>query len=69
MQVSEHKMDLEYMLIDGATGLIYGPYETFLQARDRAEDFEQWEIINREGNLVDWSPTSSTVPTTTELAA
>jgi hypothetical protein len=62
-------MDLEYTLIDGATGLIYGPYETFRQARDRAEDFEQWEIINREGNLVDWSPTSSTVLTTTELAA
>ena len=62
-------MDFEYTLIDCATGLIYGPYETFSQARDRAEDFEQWEIINREGNLVDWSATSSTVLTTTELAA
>ena len=48
-------MDLEYTLIDCATGLIYGPYETFLQARERAEDFEQWEILNRDGNLVDWS--------------
>jgi hypothetical protein len=62
-------MDLEYTLIDCATGLIHGPYETFSQARDRADDFEQWEIINREGNLVDWNPTSSTVLTTTELAA
>ena len=30
-------MDLEYTLIDCATGLIYGPYETFLQARERAD--------------------------------
>ena len=62
-------MDLEYTLIDCATGLIYGPYETFRQARERAEGFEQWEIINRVGNLVDWSPTPSTVLTATEQAA
>ena len=61
-------MDLEYTLIV-ATGLIHGPYETFLQARERAEDFKQWEINNREGNLVDWSPTSSTVLAATEQAA
>ena len=54
-------MDLEYTLIDCATGLIYGPYETFRQARERADGFERWEIINRVGNLVDWSPTPSTV--------
>jgi hypothetical protein len=62
-------MDLEYTLIDCATGLIYGPYETFLHARERAEGFERWEIINRVGNLVDWSPTPSTVLTVTEQAA
>ena len=62
-------MDLEYTLIDCATGLIHGPYETFSQARDRAEDFEQWEIINREGNLIDWSTIPSTVLTATEQAA
>jgi hypothetical protein len=62
-------MDLEYTLIDCATGLIYGPYETFLQARERAEGFERWEIINRVGNLVDWSPTPSTVLTATQHAA
>ena len=62
-------MDLEYTLIDCAAGLIYGPYETFFQARERAEGFERWEIINREGNLVDWSPTSSTVRTAIEQAA
>jgi hypothetical protein len=49
-------MDLEYTLIDCSTGLIYGPYETFAQARDRAERFEFWEILNRVGHLVDWSP-------------
>jgi hypothetical protein len=62
-------MDLEYTLIDCATGLIYGPYETFRQAREHAEGFELWEIINRVGNLVDWSPTPSTVLTATQQAA
>jgi hypothetical protein len=62
-------MDLEYTLIDCATDLIYGPYETFLHARERAEGFERWEIINRVGNLVDWSPTPSTVLTATQRAA
>jgi hypothetical protein len=62
-------MDLEYTLIDCATGLIYGPYETFLQARECAESFERWEIINRAGNLIDWSPILSTVLTATEQAA
>ena len=62
-------MDLEYTLIDCATGLIYGPYETFPQAFERAEDFEQWEILNRDGNLVDWSPTPSTVLTAIQHAA
>ena len=33
------------------------------------EGFERWEIINRVGNLVDWSPTSSAILTATELAA
>jgi len=66
---NEDKMDLEYALIDCATSLIYGPYETFLQARERAEDFARWEIINRVGNLVDWSPTPSTVLTATQHAA
>ena len=62
-------MDLEYTLIDCAAGLIYGPYETFRQARERADGFERWEIINRVGNLVDWSPTPSTVLTATQHAA
>ena len=62
-------MDLEYTLIDCATGLIYGPYETFNRARERAEGFERWEIINRVGNLIDWSPTPATVLTATAQAA
>jgi hypothetical protein len=65
----EDKMDLEYTLIDCTTGLTYGPYETFHQARETAEGLERWEIINRLGNLVDWSPIPSTVLTATELAA
>jgi hypothetical protein len=62
-------MELGYTLIDCSTGLIYGPYETFNQARQHADDFERWEIINRDGNLVEWSPTPSNVLTTTEQAA
>jgi hypothetical protein len=62
-------INLDYTLIDCATGLIYGPYETFLQARERAASFERWEILNRAGNLIDWSPAPSTVPTATERAA
>jgi hypothetical protein len=48
-------MELEYTLIDCSTSLIYGPYETFNQARGHAEDFATWEILNGGGNLVDWS--------------
>ena len=62
-------MEFDYTLIDCSTGLIYGPYETFYQARERAANFERWEIINREGNLIDWSPTPSIVLAATEQAA
>ena len=62
-------MDLEYTLIDCATGLIYGPYETSRHARECAEGFERWEIINRVGDLVDWSPTPLIVQTATRQAA
>ena len=62
-------MELGYTLIDCSTGLIYGPYETFNQARQHADNFEQWEIINRDGNLVERSPTPSNVLTATEQAA
>jgi len=46
--------DLEFTLIDCATGLIYGPFETFHEARDRAEAFATWEILNGDGDPVDW---------------
>ncbi len=62
-------MDLEYRLIDCATGLTYGPYETFLQARECAEGFKRWEIINGVGDLIAWSPILSTVLTAIEQAA
>jgi hypothetical protein len=44
-----------YTLIDCATDLIYGSYETFDQARSHADDFVTWEILNGGGNLVDWN--------------
>jgi hypothetical protein len=62
-------MDSEYTLIDCATGLIYGPYETSRQARECAEDFVRWEIVNRAGDLIDWSPTPQAVMTADEQAA
>jgi hypothetical protein len=62
-------MELEYTLIDCSTGLIYGPYETFNEARERAEGFEFWEILNRVGHLVDWSPKPKAVaPSSAEAA-
>jgi hypothetical protein len=65
----EMEMELEYTLIDCSTDLIYGSYETFNQAREHAEDFERWEIINAEGNLVDWSPKPKAVaPASAEAA-
>ena len=62
-------MDSEYALIDCATGLSYGPYERCRQARERAEGFERWEVVNRAGDLVDWSPTPSSVMAAIEQAA
>jgi len=47
--------DLAYPLIDCTTGLIYGPYETCDQARDRAVEFVAWQILNSHGDLVEWS--------------
>jgi hypothetical protein len=38
------------------------------QAREHAEDFERWEIINYEGSLVDWSPNPDAVPAVAEAA-
>ena len=61
-------MELEYTLIDCSTSLIYGPYGTFKQTREHAEDFERWEIINAEGNLIDWSPKSKAIPAIAEAA-
>lgn len=47
-------MNAEYLLIDLATDLVWGPYPTLSEARSRAEDFENWEILNNE-NVVDWT--------------
>ena len=44
----------EYILVDYSTDLVYGPYETLNQARSHAEEFAHWEIIDGDGNLVDW---------------
>ena len=50
-------MKADYILIDCATGLSYGPFELVDRARHRAEavNIAKWEIINRAGKLVAWS--------------
>jgi hypothetical protein len=46
--------ELGYTLVNCVTDLIYGPYETFDQARGRADDFAVWEILTSDWSLVDW---------------
>jgi hypothetical protein len=48
---------VEYILIDCATGLSYGPFELVDQARHRAKvsNVAKLEIVNRDGELVAWS--------------
>ena len=60
---------LEYTLIDCDTDLIYGPYACFEEARECAEQFKRWEIINRDGGLVDWSRKPKTGGSTSAEAA
>jgi hypothetical protein len=43
-----------YTVIDCSTDLIYGPYETLKQAYSHTEEFDTWEIVNDDDNLVDW---------------
>lgn len=47
---------MEYTVIDCDTRLIYGPYETLAEARDRVEqyDLKTWEIIDTEGRTIEW---------------
>ena len=45
-----------YTLIDLYTDLVYGPYPTFHEARNRADNFTRWEIIRDDDETpVDWS--------------
>ena len=62
-------MELEYTLIDCSTGLIYGPYQTFNRARGHAEDFAIWEILNRDGDFIDWSSHPATAGSASAKAA
>ena len=50
-------MKADYILIDCATDLSYGPFELLDRARHCAEigNIKKWEIINRAGKLVAWS--------------
>jgi hypothetical protein len=46
---------VKYCLIDYANALAYGPYQTLNDAYARAEALPVWEIINGNGDLIDWS--------------
>lgn len=43
-----------YSVIDAATDGLYGPFDRFCEARACAEAFPRYEILNDEGDLVDW---------------
>ena len=47
----------EYILIDCATGLSYGPFELLDRACHRAEvgNIAKWEVIDCDDKLVAWS--------------
>jgi hypothetical protein len=53
--ISRNRRTKMYTLIDCSTDLIYGPYETFNEALNHAYEFETFEILNEEGNVVEWS--------------
>jgi len=46
---------MEYCVIDRANALVHGPYETLDEACARADALTAWEIINGNGDLIDWS--------------
>jgi hypothetical protein len=50
---------MEYCLIDCATTLVNGPYETLNEARAHSDGFSSWEIIDGNGDLIDWSRESA----------
>jgi hypothetical protein len=45
---------MEYCLIDSTNALVYGPYETVNEARAHADALPAWEIIDANGDLMDW---------------
>jgi hypothetical protein len=46
---------MEYCVIDCTNELVYGPYQTLNEAYAQADAFPVWEIVNGNGDLVDWS--------------
>ncbi len=43
-----------FTVIDASTDGVYGPFETERQARECAEQFHFYEILNQDGALIDW---------------
>ena len=46
---------MEYCLIDCTNALVYGPYEMLNEASAHADALPAWEIIDGNGDLIDWS--------------
>ena len=46
---------MEYCLIHCTNALVYGPYETLNEASANADTLPAWEIIDGNGDLINWS--------------
>jgi hypothetical protein len=52
---------VEYCVIDYTNVQAYGPYETLTEAHECADTLSVWEIIDHNGQLIDWSRGSAPV--------
>jgi hypothetical protein len=50
---------VEYCVIDCTNALVYGPLQTLNEACAQADALPVWEIINGDGDLIDWSRESA----------
>jgi hypothetical protein len=50
---------VEYCVIDCTNALVYGPHQTLSEACAQADALTVWEIINGNGDLIDWSRESA----------
>lgn len=44
-----------YTVLDADSGGLYGPFDRLTEAQACAQAFPRYEIVNDEGNVVDWT--------------